>query len=132
MSRAMNPLTGKLRQGGKMWKKVRGIVLDRDSAYHNGIRTCEYCGGAEGEEVMVYLKSYGEEVKRTLEMTVDHIIPFSQGGGEFDLDNLITCCSVCNNVHNDREKPGHILMAVQGLAKIRNRAISEGKEGEGE
>jgi 5-methylcytosine-specific restriction endonuclease McrA len=129
MSRAINTLTGKKRNGGKMWKKVRGIVIERDSAYHGGMPTCEYCGGVEGETVSIFLKSYGENVERTLTITVDHIVAFSKGGGEFDLDNLISCCSVCNGTWNNHDKPSHILTAVLGLARERNRA---GSEGEGE
>jgi 5-methylcytosine-specific restriction endonuclease McrA len=125
MSRAINPLTGKKRNGGKMWKKVRGIVLERDAAYHGGINTCEYCGGTEGEEVRVFLKSYGEEVERTLTITVDHVVPFTKGGGEFDLDNLISCCSICNAVWNNHDKPQHILKAILEVARERNRAIGE-------
>lgn len=125
MSRAMNPITGKLRAGGKMWKKVRALVLERDSAYHGGVNTCEYCGGIEGDTVSVFLKSYGEEVSRVLTITVDHIVAFSKGGAEFDLDNLISCCSICNASWNNHDKPAHILKAVTDLAIERNRTLEE-------
>ena len=111
-----------------MWKKVRGLVIERDSAYHGGVPTCEYCGRVEGETAMVYLKSYGEEVEREISITVDHIVAYSKGGGEFDMDNLISCCQVCNGAWNNHDKPGHILKAVLDLARERNREISQNEE----
>lgn len=50
---------------------IRALILDRD-AY-----TCGYCG-------------YDAEA-------VDHIVPYSYGGGDEE-DNLIACCRICNNI----------------------------------
>ena len=52
-------------------------ILKRD----HGI--CQYCGKSEGP------------------MTVDHVIPRSQGGGE-TWENLVCACSMCNNKKDDK------------------------------
>lgn len=54
------------------WKAVRKKVLTRDSY------NCQKCGTT------------------TKEMHVDHIIPVSKGGSEFDEENLQTLCPSCN------------------------------------
>ena len=42
--------------------------------------TCQYCG----------------RVYATAELTLDHVVPKSRGGGS-GWDNLVTCCKRCNN-----------------------------------
>src|SRR5215470_8952249 len=42
--------------------------------------TCQYCG----------------HVYPTAELTLDHVVPKSRGGGS-GWDNLVTCCKRCNN-----------------------------------
>lgn len=136
MSRAISPTTGRKRQWGGTWVKVRRLVLDRDAAYHDGRCVCEYCGSFEGEAVtddagtavLVADKQTGEMVPRLVVMEVDHILAFSKGGGEMDLDNLISACQICNNRWNAHEKPDHIFRAVSKLAFDRNRAVSDGEE----
>lgn len=142
MSRAVNPLTGKKRAWGKTWTKVRGLVIERDAAYHNGCPTCEYCGAVEGEivrdidgaTVLVAEKVNGTPtgtmIARLVIMEVDHMLAFSKGGGEFDLDNLISACQVCNGLWSNHDKPAHILDAVVALAKSRNRSGADDGETE--
>lgn len=137
MSRAINPATGKKRAWGSMWTKVRKLVIARDAAYHGGCPTCEYCGAQEGEivrdadgvTVLVAEKvngvPTGTMIARLVVMQVDHILAFSKGGGEFDLDNLISACEVCNNNWSNHDKPAHIFAAVSALAKSRNRTGSD-------
>lgn len=132
----MNPATGRKRQWGGTWVKVRRLVLDRDAAHHNGYCVCEYCGAQEGEivtddngaAVLVPDKQTGELVPRNVIMEVDHILAFSKGGGEMDLDNLISACQICNNRWNAHAKPDHIFQAVSALARDRNRAATDGEE----
>ena len=45
--------------------------------------TCQYCGQERGN------------------LTVDHVIPRSKGGGS-GWDNIVTCCAPCNRRKGDR------------------------------
>ncbi len=45
--------------------------------------TCQYCGRERGN------------------LTVDHVIPRSKGGGS-GWDNIVTCCAPCNRRKGDR------------------------------
>jgi 5-methylcytosine-specific restriction endonuclease McrA len=47
--------------------------------------TCQFCGRA--------LPAH--------ELTLDHVVPRSRGGGT-DWDNLVACCHKCNNLKGDR------------------------------
>lgn len=56
------------------WKRVRRVVYERDGG------VCMKCGR--------------RVLKR--DFHVDHILPISQGGDEWDLDNLELSCPECN------------------------------------
>jgi 5-methylcytosine-specific restriction endonuclease McrA len=96
---------------GRQWMAIRAAIIARDSAYHGGIPTCEYCG-----------RSVVTDPK--MRVQVDHIIPLEQGGGAVDFDNLVTSCSVCNGSGGFwfGHKPEHIKQAVLRLVRERNRA----------
>ncbi|KAL6769218.1 hypothetical protein ACKKBG_A17940 [Auxenochlorella protothecoides x Auxenochlorella symbiontica] len=52
------------------------MTLNRRSIMLRDKHTCQYCGSREN-------------------LTLDHIVPASKGGG-FTWDNIVTCCSRCN------------------------------------
>ena len=54
------------------------VVLTRKNIYLRDNHTCQYCGKTGGN------------------LTIDHIVPKSRGGGE-SWENLVVCCSRCNN-----------------------------------
>jgi len=56
----------------KQWKETRQKVLERDK------HTCQDCGESDGD------------------LQVHHIHPLSEGGAEYDTDNLITLCISCH------------------------------------
>ena len=58
--------------------------------------TCQYCG-------RVYAAS---------ELTLDHVVPKSRGGGS-GWDNLVTCCKRCNN------RKGHYLPDEAGMRLLK-------------
>ncbi len=49
--------------------------------------TCQYCGFD------------GRPFQNWLFLTVDHVVPVSQGGSH-DPSNLVTCCRACNSFFN--------------------------------
>lgn len=55
------------------------------------------------------------------EMTVDHIVPLTKGGGH-DISNLVVCCESCNHSKND--KPPEIWLARARLIGIVKEALS--------
>ena len=59
------------------------IQLTKQNILKRDHKTCQYCGRNEGS------------------MTVDHVIPRSQGGGE-TWGNLVCACALCNNKKGDR------------------------------
>lgn len=54
------------------------VLLNRRNILKRDKHICQYCG------------------KNSQPMTVDHVIPKSEGGGE-EWENLITACLACNN-----------------------------------
>ncbi len=62
-------------------RRVRhgGVPLNRRNIYHRDANTCQYCG------------------KRfpTSELSLDHVIPRSRGGGD-TWENLVCACTACN------------------------------------
>lgn len=54
------------------------VVLSRKNIYLRDNHTCQYCGKKGGN------------------LTIDHIIPKSKGGGE-RWSNVVVCCARCNN-----------------------------------
>ena len=57
------------------WQRVRRVIYERDGG------ECMICG---------------EHIKRGKAYHVDHIMPISKGGAEFDLENLQLACPECN------------------------------------
>jgi len=55
----------------------RKSILARDD------HSCQYCGETHGA------------------LTIDHVIPKDRGGGS-DWDNLVCCCTKCNNIKGNR------------------------------
>lgn len=55
----------------------RNAIFQRDN-YH-----CQYCGSASN-------------------LTIDHVIPLSKGGGD-TWDNLVTACLSCNNMKGNKD-----------------------------
>ncbi len=67
------PLPSVIRLYGFFKIPYRNIVLSRRNIMRRDENTCQYCG------------------KKTSDMTIDHIIPRSRGGGD-TWDNLVACC----------------------------------------
>lgn len=66
-----------INKDAKLWFSIRDEILKRDNY------TCKYCGIRGGI------------------LEVDHIIPFSKGGG-YSFDNLTTACRKCNRQKKDK------------------------------
>jgi len=59
------------------------IQLSKQNIMRRDRRVCQYCGSKDGL------------------MTIDHVVPRSQGGGD-TWENLVCACSDCNNMKGDR------------------------------
>lgn len=59
------------------------IMLTRKNVLRRDNNRCQYCGRTD------------------LPLTIDHIVPRSQGGGD-TWDNLVTACTKCNNKKANR------------------------------
>ena len=57
--------------------------------HERGSLKCEYCGADNLHKVT-------EGVARNMRATLDHVIPRSRGGAEYDVDNLVVACEPCN------------------------------------
>jgi 5-methylcytosine-specific restriction endonuclease McrA len=88
------------------------IILSRKNILRRDGHRCIYCGAASGT------------------LTIDHIIPKSQGG-EDSWENLATACVKCNNKKDDRSleeanmkllkkpiRPNHITFIKHSINKI--------------
>ena len=94
------------RHGGHQWTKMAHMIRDRDAlAAARWDTKCPHCGTL---------------ASRT-PFCVDHIDPVSQGGPEFDADNLISICQPCNLTWGNKPKPAPIRRRLIALAQRRNR-----------
>lgn len=59
-----------------------------------------------------YTCQYCARVLPTAELTLDHVIPKSRGGGS-GWDNLVTCCKRCNN------RKGNLLLDEAGMRLLK-------------
>lgn len=66
---------------------VRAQVIARDG------NKCAYCGKRAGS-----LRCDGKGLER---LTLDHVVPRSQGGSNHP-SNLVPCCHACNNLKGAR------------------------------
>jgi 5-methylcytosine-specific restriction endonuclease McrA len=70
-------------------KNIKRVVWQRDQW------KCRYCGlDMKGDMITVKLR------KPQSRITVDHVIPTSKGGSN-ELENLVTCCQLCNTKKKD-------------------------------
>lgn len=58
---------------------AKGVTCSRTNIFKRDRYTCQYCGGQPGTE----------------ELTLDHVVPRSQGGG-FSWENIVLACVDCN------------------------------------
>jgi 5-methylcytosine-specific restriction protein A len=76
----------------------------------------------------------------TDDLTVDHVVPLSMGGKEYDVDNLRVLCRPCHGrVWAEQQQPRTVTGAVtgepsggltpRGRRSLRERSLSEGKDG---
>jgi 5-methylcytosine-specific restriction endonuclease McrA len=70
------------------------VPFNRATIYARDTNTCQYCAGAY----------------HTSELTFDHVVPVSQGGGK-DWVNIVTCCVTCNRKKGGRT-PGEAGMRL--------------------
>lgn len=90
----------------------RQVILTRKNILRRDSFRCAYCGRSD------------------VPLTIDHIIPKSQGGKD-TWENLITACTYCNNKKGDRTpseanmkiltkpyKPNHIIFIKNSVSKI--------------
>lgn len=90
----------------------RKVELSRKNLHRRDNYRCQYCG------------------KRSVELTIDHVIPKSRGGQD-SWENLVSACVRCNNRKGNRTpeeasmplltkptKPHHILFMKQYLGKV--------------
>ncbi|MHB8781189.1 MAG: HNH endonuclease [Candidatus Geothermincolia bacterium] len=71
--------------------------------------TCQLCGAGPADPDPYH-------PGRKVRLTVDHIVPASQGGG-LERDNLRATCSVCNESKRDLQPPSESALNI--LARIR-------------
>ena len=71
---------------GRMIKRPRpSVKLSKSEIFRRDAYVCQYCG------------------KKTIELTIDHIVPRSKGGSH-SWDNLITACPKCNTKKGAKTK----------------------------
>ena len=88
------------------------VELTRKNIIKRDANKCQYCG------------------KKSIELTIDHIIPKSRGGSD-SWENLITACVRCNNRKGNQtpdeagirllsrpRKPNHIIFLKQNIANL--------------
>lgn len=61
-----------------------------------GNLVCHYCGT---QNLVANFQKPG--LKDKFKATLDHVVPRSRGGKEFDVANLVVCCHKCNQKKKD-------------------------------
>lgn len=77
----------------KRWLNFRMELLTRWEEERGSLK-CEYCGQDNLHKVT-------EGVEPRYQATLDHVMPRSKGGAEFDESNLVVSCRVCNERKKD-------------------------------
>jgi len=90
----------------------KSVDLSRKNIIRRDGNRCQYCG------------------KKSIEMTIDHILPKSRGGND-SWENLTTACVKCNNIKGNRtpeeagmkllskpRKPNHLMFLKQHIGSI--------------
>lgn len=85
-----------LRNYKRIWLNFRNRVLRNKQKESKGNLVCHYCGNSH---LVTNFKAPG--VKDRFKATLDHVIPRSRGGGEFDVENLVVSCHKCNQKKKD-------------------------------
>ncbi len=80
-------------EGWAKWLDFRMRLLTRWEE-QRGELICYYCNKGP------LLKE--EDNSHPMVATLDHVIPRSKGGGEYDEDNLVVACYSCNNKKADK------------------------------
>ncbi len=87
---------------------AQSVKLNRRNLYARDHNTCQYCG----------------DRFPTSELTIDHIVPRSQGGGSA-WENLVCCCVACNSKKGGRTpKQAHMKLVRKPVKPRRNPVIS--------
>ena len=77
------------------------------------------------EHKCVYCGFKGDSFEKWLQLSIDHLIPKSQGGSD-DSENLVTVCNHCNSVTSSYQVPQEIL-AVDDIDIQKKKIINEKK-----
>lgn len=103
MTKALTTTKPAKRMQGMNWirKTTRLAIYLRD-----GLACC-YCGAS---------------IEEGTQLSLDHLTPYSQGGSH-DPSNLVTCCSQCNSVRQDRPWTQFAEDAAQYLGIERTEVI---------
>jgi len=82
----------------KEWLEFREAYLDEQLAEHGDL-VCHYCSTPD-----LVKQVSGPVTKSKLHYlaTVDHVLPRSKGGAEYDKSNLVVACYPCNQQKADK------------------------------
>lgn len=75
---------------------------------------CAYCLGEMNAEVS----------KKKMDVTIDHVIPISKGGGKLHLWNIVLSCNYCNVTKQDRFWKPKLPIAYE-YVKFPEKAVDE-------
>lgn len=94
LNRKFYELTRPAKPAWRIWLSFRNRFLKKVEKKH-GTLECFYCG----------LKPLYKNSKITpykYRATIDHVLPRSRGGREYDESNLVVCCAYCNHRKGDK------------------------------
>lgn len=86
----------------------RGVKPSRKNILWRDKCQCQYCGVIEAPK----------------DMTIDHVIPRSRGGGN-TWSNLVTCCKKCNQKKRDRTPEEANMCLLQTPVKPKNSVLRQ-------
>lgn len=70
---------------------VRRHFLRKKKREHGGVWICHYC-----QKEMTMLQKRGKRYSKPQAVTVDHKQALGRGGSKLDTENMVECCSKCN------------------------------------
>lgn len=75
------------------WVEFREQLLRENQQRNDGKLVCYYCGR---DDLVSEVEDMSSAARRAILATIDHKVPLSKGGKQFDPDNCVVACCPCN------------------------------------
>lgn len=104
----------------KMSASIDRIQFSRDTLTtwkeKFGSLTCVYC-----QKPNLVIEYDGMKVSNYIKATIDHVVPISDGGGVYDIKNVICACAKCNTKKGSKSLNEYLNNIKLSQEELKNR-----------